>query len=77
MARDLFIDLTNSRLATSETNLAPSGVVKFTKGDTGTFNLYFLQATGIVGAPFNVVDKSAASVKLGIGSRTATPETGT
>ena len=77
MARDLFIDLTNSRLATSETNLAPSGAVKFTKGDTGTFNLYFLQATGIVGAPFNVVDKSAASVKLGIGSRTATPETGT
>ena len=76
MARDLFIDLTNNRLATSETNLSPSAPVKFTKGDTGTFNLYFLQATGIIGAPFSVVDKSAASVKLGIGSRTGTPETG-
>lgn len=77
MARDLFIDLTNNRLATSETNLAPASGIKFTKGDTGAFNLYFLQATGIVNQPFTVSDKSAASVKLGIGSRTATPETGT
>lgn len=76
MARDLFIDLTNNRLAASETNLAPAGTIKFTKGDTGAFNLYFLQATGVVNAPYTVVDKSTATVKLGIGSRIATPETG-
>jgi hypothetical protein len=77
MARDLFIDLTNNRLATSETNLAPAGAIKFTKGDTGSFNLYFLRATGVFSAPFTVVDKSSATVKLGVGSRTGTPETGT
>jgi hypothetical protein len=77
MARDLFIDLTNNRLATSETNLAPAGTVRLTKGDNGTFNLYFLQATGIVNAPFVVVDKTTTSVKFGVGSRTGTPETGT
>lgn len=77
MARDLFIDLTNNRLATSETNLAPAGTVRLTKGDNGTFNLYFLQATGVVNAPFVVVDKATTSVKFGVGSRTATPETGT
>jgi hypothetical protein len=77
MARDLFIDLTNNRLAASETNLAPAGSVRFTKGDNGAFNLYFLQATGVINQPFTVVDKSASSIKFGIGSRLATPETGT
>lgn len=77
MARDLYIDLTNNRLASSETNSAPAGVINFTKGDSGAFNLYFLQSTGVVNAPFSVVDKSAASIKLGVGSRTASPETGT
>jgi hypothetical protein len=76
MARDLFIDLTNNRLAASETNLAPSAPPVFTKGDNGTFNLYFLQATGIINAPFTVVDRSTTSVKLGIGSRSLLPETG-
>lgn len=77
MARDLFIDLTNNRLAASETNLAPAGNISFVKGDTGTWNLYFLEATGTINQPFNIVDKSAASVKLGIGSRTGTPASGT
>jgi len=76
MARDLFIDLTNNRLAASETNLAPAAPPVFTKGDNGTFNLYFLQATGIINAPFTVVDRSTTSVKLGIGSRSGLPETG-
>jgi hypothetical protein len=76
MARDLFIDLTNNRLAASETNLAPAAPPVFTKGDNGTFNLYFLQATGIINAPFTVVDRSTTSVKLGIGSRSLLPETG-
>jgi hypothetical protein len=76
MARDLFIDLTNNRLAASETNLAPAAPPVFTKGDNGTFNLYFLQATGIINAPFTVVDRSTTSVKLGIGSRIGLPETG-
>ena len=76
MARDLFIDLTNNRLAASETNLAPAAPPIFTKGDNGTFNLYFLQATGIINAPFTVVDRSTTSVKLGIGSRIGLPETG-
>jgi len=76
MARDLFIDLTNNRLAASETNLSPAAPPVFTKGDNGTFNLYFLQATGIINAPFTVVDRSTTSVKLGIGSRSGLPETG-
>jgi hypothetical protein len=77
MARDLFIDLTNRRLVASETNSAPVGLATFTKGDTGAFNLYFLEATGVINRPFEVVDKSSTSVKLGIGSRLGVPETGT
>jgi len=77
MARDLFIDLTNRRLVASETNSAPVGLASFTKGDNGAFNLYFLEATGVINRPFEVVDKASASVKLGIGSRTGVPETGT
>jgi hypothetical protein len=77
MARDLFIDLTNRRLVASETNSAPVGLTTFTKGDNGAFNLYFLEATGVINRPFEVVDKSSTSVKLGIGSRTGVPETGT
>lgn len=77
MARDLFIDLTNNRLAASATNLAPAGDISFVKGDNGTWNLYFLEATGVINDPFVVVDKSAASVKLGIGDRTGTPTSGT
>jgi hypothetical protein len=77
MARDLFIDLTNRRLVASETNSAPVGLATFTKGDNGAFNLYFLEATGVINRPFEVVDKSSASVKMGIGSRLGVPETGT
>jgi hypothetical protein len=77
MARDLFIDLTNRRLVASETNSAPVGLATFTKGDNGAFNLYFLEATGVINRPFEVVDKASSSVKLGIGSRTGVPETGT
>jgi hypothetical protein len=77
MARDLFIDLTNRRLVASETNSAPVGLASFTKGDNGAFNLYFLEATGVINRPFEVVDKSSTSVKLGIGSRLGVPETGT
>jgi hypothetical protein len=77
MARDLFIDLTNRRLVASETNSAPVGLANFTKGDNGAFNLYFLEATGVINRPFEVVDKSSATVKLGIGSRLGVPETGT
>ena len=76
MARDLFIDLTNRRLAVSETNSAPAGQIQFTKGDNGAFNLYFLEATGIINRPFEVVSQSG-TVKFGIGSRTASPESGT
>jgi hypothetical protein len=77
MARDLFIDLTNRRLVASETNSAPVGLATFTKGDNGAFNLYFLEATGVINRPYEVVDKSSATVKLGIGSRTGVPESGT
>jgi hypothetical protein len=77
MARDLFIDLTNRRLVASETNSAPVGLATFTKGDNGAFNLYFLEATGVINRPFEVVDKASSGVKLGIGSRLGVPETGT
>jgi hypothetical protein len=36
-----------------------------------------LEATGVINRPFEVVDKSSTSVKLGIGSRLGVPETGT
>lgn len=77
MARDLFIDLTNLRLAVSETNTAPAQNARFTKGDTGAFNLYFLETTGVIDRPYQIVDKSSATVKFGIGSRTALPQSGT
>lgn len=77
MARDLFIDLSSLRLAVSETNSSPVGALSFTKGDNGPFNLYFLEATGVIDRPYDIIDKSAASVKLGIGSRTELPQSGT
>jgi len=77
MARDLFIDTTNRRLATSLTSLAPATTPRFVKGDNGAINLYFLEATGNVSAPFNVIDYTGTSVKFGVGSRTGTPASGT
>jgi len=77
MARDLFIDTTNRRLATSLTSLAPATTQRFVKGDNGAINLYFLEATGNVSAPFNVIDYTGTSVKFGVGSRTGTPASGT
>jgi hypothetical protein len=77
MARDLFIDMTNRRLATSLTSLAPAISPRFVKGDNGQINLYFLEATGNVSAPFNVVDMTGTTVKFGVGTRTGTPASGT
>jgi hypothetical protein len=76
MARDLFIDLTNNRLAASETNLAPAAPPVFTKGDNGTFNLYFFESGTEFTPTLNIVNKDASTVKLGIGSRSGLPETG-
>ena len=77
MARDLFIDTTNRRLATSLTSLAPATAPRFVKGDNGEINLYFLEATGNVSAPFNVVDMTGTTVKFGVGTRTGIPASGT
>jgi len=77
MARDLFIDMTNRRLAQSLTSLFPSDFPSFVKGDTGQINLYFLQATGDIQSPFTVVDMTGTSVKFGVGTRTGTPRSGT
>jgi hypothetical protein len=77
MARDLFIDTTNRRLATSLTSLAPATTQRFVKGDNGAINLYFLEATGNISAPFNVIDYTGTDVKFGVGSRTGVPASGT
>ena len=77
MARDLYIDMTNRRLATSLTSLAPATAPRFVKGDNGEINLYFLEATGNVSAPFNVVDMTGTTVKFGVGTRTGIPASGT
>jgi len=77
MARDLFIDTTNRRLATSLTSLAPATTPRFVKGDNGAINLYFLEATGNVSAPFNVIDYTGTTVKFGVGTRTGVPASGT
>jgi len=47
------------------------------KGDNGEINLYFLEATGNVSAPFNVVDMTGTTVKFGVGTRTGIPASGT
>jgi hypothetical protein len=77
MARDLYIDTTNRRLATSLTSLAPATTQRFVKGDNGAINIYFLEATGNITSPFNVIDYTGTSVKFGVGSRTGTPASGT
>jgi len=77
MARDLFIDTTNRRLATSLTNFTPAAPPRFVKGDNGPINLYFLEATGNIASPFNVVDMTGSSVKFGVGTRTGVPTSGT
>jgi hypothetical protein len=77
MARDLFIDTTNRRLATSLTSLAPAPPQRFIKGDNAAINLYFLEATGNITSPFNVIDYTGTDVKFGVGSRTGTPASGT
>ena len=77
MARDLYIDMTNRRLATSLTSLTPATAPRFVKGDNGEINLYFLEATGNVSAPFNVVDMTGTTVKFGVGTRTGVPASGT
>ena len=77
MARDLYIDMTNRRLATSLTSLTPATAPRFIKGDNGEINLYFLEATGNVSAPFNVVDMTGTTVKFGVGTRTGVPASGT
>ena len=77
MARDLYIDMTNRRLATSLTSLAPATAPRFVKGDNGEINLYFLEATGNVSAPFSVVDMTGTTVKFGVGTRTGVPASGT
>ena len=77
MARDLYIDMTNRRLAQSLTSLFPADFPSFVKGDTGQINLYFLQATGNIQTPFTVMDMTGTSVKFGVGTRTGTPRSGT
>jgi len=77
MARDLYIDMTNRRLATSLTSLTPATAPRFVKGDNSQINLYFLEATGNVSAPFNVVDMTGTTVKFGVGTRTGVPASGT
>ena len=69
--------MTNRRLATSLTSLAPATAPRFVKGDNGTINLYFLEATGNVSAPFSVVDMTGTTVKFGVGTRTGVPASGT
>jgi hypothetical protein len=77
MARDLFIDLTNLRLAADVASLAPSGSPNFTRGDITAFNLYFLEATGDIAVPFEITNQSASSVNFAIGDLTAQPTNGT
>jgi hypothetical protein len=59
------------------TSLAPATTQRFVKGDNGAINLYFLEATGNITSPFNVVDYTGTSVKFGVGSRTGVPASGT
>ena len=77
MARDLYIDMTNRRLATSLTNFSPAAPPRFVKGDNGEINLYFLEATGNIETPFTVVDMTGTTVKFGVGTRTGVPASGT
>jgi hypothetical protein len=76
MSRDLFIDLSIRRIVVSDTEPSPIGSVNFTKGDSGEIRLYFLRPTPTGLRPFELVDKSDATVKFGIGQRSAVPSAG-
>jgi len=77
MARDLFIDMTNRRLATGLSNMTPAIPPRFIFGDSSEINLYFLQATGDISAPFDIVDMTGSDVKFAVGKRSGTPSNGT
>jgi len=77
MARDLFIDMTNRRLASSLSNFSPAAPPRFVKGDNSSINLYFLEATGSVQNPFVVVDMTTSNVKFAVGNRIGVPSSGT
>jgi len=77
MATNLYIDLDASRLVKGFSSQVPVNPSAFFRGDVQTVNLYFLRQTGISGAPYLSVDKSAATVKMAIGDKTGTPTSGT
>jgi len=76
MARNLYVDLTSRTFMAGPGGGNPQ-IAPFFAGDTETLNLYFFQQTGIVSKPYEIVDKSSASVKVGIGTLASEPTGGT
>jgi hypothetical protein len=77
MAVNLFIDEQAGRLVQSFRTTASLGTKSVFKGDDRVYNLYSLRQTGIAGAPYEYSDRSAWTVKFGIGRKITTPQSGT
>lgn len=77
MARNLFVNLTSGTFVASPTNPRPLARDKVYNGDSKVVNLYFVEETDDFQAPLTYVDKTAASVKFGIGNINGEPTAGT
>lgn len=67
MARDLYIDEDDNRFVQGPKNSGSLSIGEFFNGDDEEINIRWMRKTGIAGAPYRFVDKSSASLKVGLG----------
>jgi len=77
MARKFFIDTTDLAFVKSDTDSGRLLPADFFNGDSDTVEVHFLKQTGIFGRPYSYLDKSGASIKVGLGALRAVPTSGT
>ena len=76
MARNLYIDLT-SRQFVNGLGGGSAQIAPFWVGNSEPLNLYFLQQTGLISAPYEFLNKSSATLKVGLGAVAGEPTGGT
>lgn len=67
MARTLYIDTDENRFVRGPNDDGAVSLTEFFNGDDDDLQIHFLQRTGIPGRTYRFVNKSAASVKAGLG----------
>jgi hypothetical protein len=77
MAQNIYIDVDAARIVKSPFSTVPQDPSFLFRGDVRDINLHFLRQTGVAGAPYVALDKSAASCKLAIGKVIGSPTDGT